>query len=73
MNLVERVLYLYFWKEELAKGLGKNITNAEMTIFKDFGWWFESISFERKEPKIDDLVEWERKFAEIQKCLDPVS
>ena len=69
MNMVERVLYLYFWKEELATKLGTDITNAEMTMFKDFGWWFEAISFERIAPDINDLVKWERKFAEIENNL----
>lgn len=67
MNMVERVIYLYMWKEELATKLGKSITDADTELFKEFGWWFESISFERIEPDINDLVEFEKKFAEIEK------
>lgn len=69
MNIVERIFHLYTWKEELAVKLGENLTNNELTTFKDFGWWFESISFNRKDPAIDDLVAWETKFAGIERSL----
>ena len=68
MNLVERVLFLYFWKEELATKLGE-LTETQLELFKEFGWWFESISFERIEPDINDITNWERKFAVIEKNL----
>lgn len=70
MNLVERVLYLYMWKEELATRLGKTIEDAETELFVTFGWWFEGISFGRIEPDIDDLVYFEQKFAEIEKKVE---
>lgn len=67
--MVERVLHLYMQKEELATKLGTDISNAEMTMFKEFGWWFEAISFDRIKPDINDLVKWERKFSEIENSL----
>jgi len=70
MNMVERVLYLYLWKEELAETLEESQSiEFYVDVFKEFSWWFDAISFERIEPKINDLVEWERKFAEIEKTL----
>lgn len=69
MSTLGGILHLYRWKEELANKLGKSVTNAEMTMFKEFNWWFDSISFDRIEPDTRDLEEWHRKFEEIEKKI----
>jgi len=70
MNMIDRILYLYMWKEELASKLGRDLSEEHSELFNTFGWWFDSISYERIKPDIDDLIYFEQKFAEIENHLE---